>query len=122
KYEIWNNSPEKVFAVSRSFAEREPALHRALLRALIEAAIWTDARENRPEVARILCDERYVGAAEPALSASLTGRLSLAPETAPVDMPDFHVFHRYAATFPWISHACWLLLQMLRWGQVTEPI
>lgn len=122
KYEIWNNSPEKVFAVSRSFAERHPEVHRAALRALIEAAIWTDALGNREEVARLLADERYVGLPAAVLSASLTGRLVLAPGTDAVEQPDFHVFHRYAASYPWVSHAAWLLLQMLRWGQVTEPI
>lgn len=122
KYEIWNNSPEKVFAVSPAFAEERAEEHRALLRALLEAAAWTDAAENRAEVARLLADERYVGAAEPLLRASLSGRLLASPDEAPLELPDFHVFHRYAASFPWISHAAWLLLQMIRWGQMTEPI
>jgi nitrate/nitrite transport system substrate-binding protein len=122
KHEIWNNSPEKVFAVSRSFAEHHPEVHRATLRALIDAAVWTDASENRPEVARLLADERYVGLPASVLSASLTGKVVLAPGTEAAAQPDFHVFHRYAANFPWVSHASWLLLQMLRWGQVTEPI
>jgi ABC-type nitrate/sulfonate/bicarbonate transport system substrate-binding protein len=33
--------------VTETFAEREPRLHQALLRALLEAAAWTDAPENR---------------------------------------------------------------------------
>jgi nitrate/nitrite transport system substrate-binding protein len=122
KYEIWNNSPEKVFAVDCSFAERHPEIHRATLRALIEAAIWADAAENRAEVARILADPRYVGVPERVLAAALSGILVCAPEMAPVHQPDFHVFARYAASFPWVSHASWLLVQMLRWGQVAEPI
>ena len=39
-----------------------------------------------------------------------------------ISLPDFHVFHRYAANFPWISHAVWLLTQMLRWGQLSSPV
>jgi nitrate/nitrite transport system substrate-binding protein len=89
---------------------------------LIEAAAWADVPENRPEVARVVCGVEYVGVAEPLVAASLTGRPVLAPHAAPVDLPDFHVFHRYAAGFPWISHASWLVLQMLRWGQVAEPV
>jgi hypothetical protein len=122
KYEIWNNSPEKVFAVSCSFAERRPEVHRAVLRALLEAAAWADAAENRPELARILADAAYVGLPERLIAASLTGRLPFSPGGSPIEQPDFHVFHRYAASFPWVSHACWLLVQMLRWGQVTEAI
>jgi len=122
KYEIWNNSPEKVFAVTRRFAEREPEQHQALLRALLEAAAWVDAPENRPAVARILADPRYVGADEALLGASLSGRLRLGPGGATATLPDFHVFHRYAANFPWISHGIWLLVQMLRWGQLASPL
>jgi two-component system, oxyanion-binding sensor len=122
KYEIWNNSPEKVFAVRSDFAEQRPEVHRALLRALIEAAAWADAAEHRAELARILADAAYVGLPERVIAASLTGRLPFSSGGSPVEQPDFHVFHRYAASFPWISHACWLLVQMLRWGQVTAAI
>lgn len=122
KYEIWNNSPEKVLAVNQTFAEQRPELHQALLRALIEAAVWADVPGNRREVARILAEARYVGAPEALLAASLTGRLVLGPGDEAAAVPDFHVFHRYAANFPWTSHAVWLLTQMLRWGQLTSPI
>lgn len=122
KYELWNNSPEKVFTVTETFAEREPRLHQALLRALLEAAAWTDAPENRREVAYILSDTRYVGAPAPLLMGSLTGRLLAGPDGDADLLPDFHVFHRYAANFPWISHALWLLTQMSRWGQIAAPV
>jgi nitrate/nitrite transport system substrate-binding protein len=122
KYEIWNNSPEKVFAVKRAFPERHPEIHRAVLRALIEAAAWADAAENREEVARILAGERYVGAPLAILAAPLAGGVARGCGEPPVSMPDFHVFHRYAASFPWVSHALWLLAQMLRWRQLARPV
>jgi ABC-type nitrate/sulfonate/bicarbonate transport system substrate-binding protein len=122
KYEIWNNSPEKVFAVTRTFAEREPALHQALLRALIEAAVWADASDNREELAALLADSHYVGAPASLLTALLSGRLRLGAGDDGTALPDFHVFHRYAANFPWTSHAVWLLAQMLRWGQLASVI
>src|SRR5262249_6006323 len=118
KYEIWNNSPEKVFAVPRTFAERQPEVHQALLRALLEAAAWADAREHRLEVAHLLADTRFVGAPAALLAGSLSGHLVREPGGAPIAIPDFHVFHRYAANFPWISHGVWLLSQMARWGQI----
>jgi len=121
-YEIWNNGPEKVLAVGRGFAEQQPATHQALLQALIEAAVWADAAENRPELAHMLAAARYLGAPPALLAASLTGRVTLRTGDAPALIPDFHVFHRYAANFPWTSHAVWLLTQMLRWGQLTAPV
>ncbi len=122
KYEIWNNSPEKVFAVPRGFAERRPEVLQALLRALIEAAAWADASEHRLEVAHLLADTRYVGASAALLAGSLSGHLVREPGGVPIAVPDFHVFHRYAANFPWISHGVWLLAQMARWGQIAAPV
>jgi nitrate/nitrite transport system substrate-binding protein len=122
KYDIWNNSPEKVFAVPRAFAERDADRHLALLRALLEAAAWTDAAEHRSEVAEILAAERYIGAPVELLARSLTGRLVVELGGEPMQAPDFHVFHRYAANFPWTSHGIWLLTQMLRWGQIDRPL
>ncbi|MFM8333300.1 MAG: nitrate ABC transporter substrate-binding protein, partial [Candidatus Methylumidiphilus sp.] len=54
------------------------------------------------------------------LSAGLLGRYACGLGEPPKPLPDFHVFHRYAANFPWLSHAEWLIAQMLRWGQVRE--
>ena len=121
KYELWNNSPEKVLAIRRDVAERQPEVHHALLGALLEAAVWTDAAENREHVAHLLADDRYIGAPASLLTAALTGCCGPDDPAAPV-LPDFLVFHRYAANFPWTSHAMWLLIQMLRWGQLTTPI
>jgi len=120
KVELWHNSPEKVLAVPRGFAEREPDRHQALLCALLEAAAWTET--HRDEVAHLLADARYVGAPAALLAGSLTGRLVLHPGGATEHMPDFHVFHRYAANFPWASHGVWLLSQMRRWRQIDRPL
>jgi nitrate/nitrite transport system substrate-binding protein len=36
-------------------------------------------------------------------------------------VPDFNVFFRYYATYPYYSDAVWYLTQMRRWGQIAEP-
>ena len=36
------------------------------------------------------------------------------------DVPDFNVFFRYFATYPYYSDAIWYLTQMRRWGQIPE--
>jgi nitrate/nitrite transport system substrate-binding protein len=117
-YELWNNSPEKVFAVTRRFAERNPQTHLALLRALLEAAVWADAPDNHEELAHLLAAEHYVGAPADLIVAALAGDIALGGDGPRVEIPDFHVFHRYAANMPWVSHAIWLLRQMTRWGQL----
>jgi len=63
-YEIWKNNPEKVFGVTREWAEKNPNTHLALVKALIRAAMWLDADNgaHRPEAAQILSRAEYVGA------------------------------------------------------------
>jgi nitrate/nitrite transport system substrate-binding protein len=53
---------------------------------------------------------------------SMTGTFRYAIDEEPRPMPDFNVFYRYAATFPWRSHAVWFMSQMVRWGQIEEPL
>jgi nitrate/nitrite transport system substrate-binding protein len=36
------------------------------------------------------------------------------------DVPDFNVFFRYNATYPFYSDAIWYLTQMRRWGQISD--
>lgn len=122
KYEIWNNSPEKVLGVTQEWAEQYPNTHRALLKALLEAGRWLDAPDNRIEAAALIARSVYVNAPEHVVRMSMTGTFQYAPGEMPRALPDFNVFHRYAANFPWRSHALWFLSQMLRWGQITRPI
>ena len=35
-------------------------------------------------------------------------------------VPDFNVFFRHNATYPYYSDAIWYLTQMRRWGQISE--
>lgn len=36
------------------------------------------------------------------------------------DVPDFNVFFRHNATYPYYSDAIWYLTQMRRWGQISS--
>lgn len=123
KHEIWNHAPEKVLGVRLEWAERNPEEHRALLRALLAASRWCDAVENRAPLADLLAEPRYVGVPATVLAPSLTGDFVRGADgDALRALPEFHCFHRYAANFPWRSHAVWMLCQMLRWGQIEKAI
>jgi nitrate/nitrite transport system substrate-binding protein len=121
-YELWNNGPEKVFGVNLEWAEQYPNTHRAVLMALLRAARWLDAHENRPQVAEILSRPAYVNAPKELIGMSMTGTFRYGPDEDPVVMPDFNVFFRFAANFPWRSHAEWFINQMVRWGQIEGPV
>jgi len=117
-YDIWQNHPEKVFAVTRAWAQAHPNTHQALLVALLEASAWLDQPGHRDEACELLAQGRYVNAPVDVLRMSLAGTFQFAADEAPAARPDFNVFHRYAAAFPWRSHALWTLSQMVRWGQL----
>jgi nitrate/nitrite transport system substrate-binding protein len=121
-YEIWNNKPEKVFGVNTAWADHYPATHRAALMALLEACRWLDDPHNRSDACNLLARPEYVGVPAEIIGMSMTGAFKYSRSESALPLPDFNVFYRYAATFPWRSHAVWLLTQMMRWGQVGAEI
>ena len=130
-YDIWKNNPEKVFGVTKEWADENPNTHLAVIKALIRAGQWLDATKkkgifrrgldlvNRKEAARILSQPNYVGADYEVIKNSMTGFFYF-QKSDKREMPDFNVFYRYYCTYPWYSDGIWFLTQMRRWGQITE--
>ena len=120
-YEIWKDNPEKVFGITKQFAEKYPNTTVRLTRALIRAAQWLDANNNanRPAAVKILSKSNYVGADYDVIANSMTGTFEYEKGDGR-EVPDFNVFFRYNATYPYYSDAIWYLTQMRRWGQISE--
>ncbi|MEP2205070.1 MAG: CmpA/NrtA family ABC transporter substrate-binding protein, partial [Tateyamaria sp.] len=121
-YQLWKNNPEKVFGITDAFAEENPNTTKAVVRALIRAAMWLDENNNanRPEAVEILSRPEYVGADYEVIANSMTGFFEF-EKGDKRDIPDFNVFFRHNATYPYYSDAIWYLTQMRRWGQIAEP-
>jgi two-component system, oxyanion-binding sensor len=107
--DIWKGMPEKVLGTTEAFAEKNPNTVKALIKALLEACMWLDDPGNRAEAAHVLSAPRFLNTPAEVMARTL-------------EMPDFHVFHRNYANFPWRSHADWFLGQMVRWGQASPGI
>lgn len=120
-FEIWKNNPEKVFGITAGFAEKYPNTTLAMTKALIRAAQWLDENDNanRMEAVEILSRSEYVGADKEVIANSMTGTFEY-EKGDKRSVPDFNVFYRYFATYPYYSDAVWYLTQMRRWGQITE--
>lgn len=120
-YEIWKNNPEKVFGVTQAWADKYPNTHVRVLKALIRAAYWLDEQDNknRMEAVGILSRPQYVGADKEVIANSMTGTFEYEKGDKRA-VPDFNVFFRYHATYPYYSDAVWYLSQMRRWGQIAE--
>lgn len=119
--QIWHLNPEKVFGLRDDFASTNPGTTAAMLRAIIKAQQWLDADNNgnRPEAVEILSRPNYVGADAEVIAASMTGVFTFEQgDTRPA--PDFNIFFREYAGYPFYSDAIWYLSQMRRWGQIAE--
>ncbi|MDP1519370.1 CmpA/NrtA family ABC transporter substrate-binding protein [Porticoccus litoralis] len=120
-YEIWKNNPEKVFGMTKGFTEKYPNTTIRVVKALLRAAKWLDENNNanRPEAVKILSQPEYVGGDYDVIANSMTGTFEY-EKGDKREVPDFNVFFRYFATYPYYSDAVWYLTQMRRWGQISE--
>jgi len=120
-YEIWKDNPEKVFGMTKEFTEKYPNTTVRIVKAMIRAAKWLDENNNanRPEAVKILSQPNYVGADYEVIANSMTGTFEY-EKGDKREVPDFNVFFRYNATYPYYSDAVWYLTQMRRWGQIAE--
>jgi nitrate/nitrite transport system substrate-binding protein len=118
--EIWNNNPEKVFGVTKGWADKYPKTHIAVVKALIRAGMWLDENmAHRIEAVKIISKSNYVGADAEVIGNSMTGSFEYEKgDKRPA--PDFNQFFRNYATYPYYSDAIWYLTQMRRWGQIAE--
>jgi len=119
-HEIWAYNPEKVFGVTRAWADANPNTHVAVVKAMIRACMWLDqSMANRVEAVKLLAKPAYVGADAAVIGNSMTGTFEFEKgDKRPV--PDFNVFFNDNATYPFYSDAIWFLTQMRRWGQIAE--
>ncbi|MEX2164442.1 MAG: CmpA/NrtA family ABC transporter substrate-binding protein [Sulfuricaulis sp.] len=120
-YDVQVNNPEKVFGVTKAWSDANPNTHIRVVKALIRAGYWLDEQNNmnRPEAVKIISRPNYVGADEAVIANSMTGTFEYEKgDKRPA--PDFNVFFRYHATYPYYSDAIWYLTQMRRWGQIPD--
>jgi len=105
--DLWRDGPDKVFGMTRAWAETHPDTLQATLRALIAAAAWADAPAHRTELVDLLARPEHVGTSAETIAWALEGEIK---------------FYRDDAGFPWLSHATWFLSQMARWGQIDPGL
>ncbi len=103
---FWPGGPDKVLGLSKPWAGREPETALALTRAVLRASLWADMPENRQALAEMLAQPAFIAAPAELIARNLgAGANALR-------------FSRYATSFPWRSHAAWIVSQMVRWGQI----
>lgn len=122
KQGLWNNGPEKVLGTTLKWSREHPNTHLAMVRAILEACAWADREVNREELISIIAQPRYIDAPARTVRMSMLGEFRYDLDRPAEPSSDFMSFHRYAANFPWHSHAKWFMTQMMRWNQLeTTP-
>lgn len=120
-YHIWNRTPEKIFGMRKDFVERNPNTTLAITKALLRAAMWLDEGngKNRPEAAKIFSRAEYIGADYDVIVGPITGVYQYEKgDTRP--LPQFNIYFKDTASYPYYGDAVWYLTQMRRWGQISE--
>lgn len=108
---IWQHHPEKCFAVSACFADKNPQALEALLGALLAAAQYCEGPANTSAVAAQVAET---------LSLPIEAVIASLPGAAPEPGVDRSHFFAQATNFPWRSHGYWFLIQMARWGWLEQ--
>jgi ABC-type nitrate/sulfonate/bicarbonate transport system substrate-binding protein len=104
--QVWGRTPDKVFGVTRSWAEAHGGELSGLVRALRAAASWIEAPEHREALLDVLARPQYLDTPAGLIAAGL----------------DDIVFHRDGASAPRPADAMWLLGEMARWGHVPPGL
>jgi nitrate/nitrite transport system substrate-binding protein len=121
---IFDGSPDKVFGVSKQWADANPNTLLAVTKALIRAGQWLDeSKANRKLAVEMLANKDYIAAAPDVLAESMLGSLVYNLDGGTPDRrsePQFNVFYKRFASFPLHSHGVWALTQFRRWGMIPE--
>lgn len=119
KAALWPHSPEKVLGVTEAWAERNPAVLAALLRALHRAASWCSDPANHADAAELLARPDYLNRPAAIIGRALSGQIAPSPgQVVPVD--GFFIPHAHGANLPHAADATWYYSQMVRWNDVQH--
>ncbi|QPF88446.1 CmpA/NrtA family ABC transporter substrate-binding protein [Bradyrhizobium commune] len=115
--DILVHAAEKVLAIRQSWADKNPDVVAALVRAAEKAADFIEHPENRTEAARILAQPERIGVDAEVIQRTLDGRLKISPDGTFRESDRYLLVGREGAGRPDPVQAAWLYAQMVRWGQ-----
>jgi two-component system, oxyanion-binding sensor len=115
--DILVRAAEKVLAIRQGWAERNPEVVAALVRAAARGSAFVE--ENRAETARILAQPERIGVDAEIIQRSLDGRLKISPDGTLRESGRYLLIGRGGADRPDPVQAAWLYAQMARWRQTS---
>jgi nitrate/nitrite transport system substrate-binding protein len=117
--EIWNEHPEKSFAMRADWVEKNPRAAKALTMAIQEAAQWCDDMANKEELAKIVGKRSWFNVPPKDIVDRLKGEYDYGNGKIVEDSPHLMKFWRDDASYPYQSHDSWFLTENIRWGKLA---
>jgi two-component system, oxyanion-binding sensor len=113
--DILGHAAEKVLALRQDWAEKNPDVLAALIRACARAADFIE--HDHAGAAAILASPERIGVSAEVIQRTLDGRLKISPDGTVRESARYLLVGREGAARPDPVQAAWLYSQMVRWGQ-----
>lgn len=120
--EIWNNHPEKAFALRADYVQANPNATRALLKAVMEAQMYCEDPKNRTEVAEICSRRRWINAPLADIVDRMKGDFDYGTGRVVSNSPHQMRYWKDHASYPFQSHDLWFLIENIRWGYLPPNL
>lgn len=118
--ELWNNHPEKAFAMRTDYVDANPNASRALMMAIMEAQIFCEQPENKEEMARICSKRRWINAPFADIIDRMKGNFDYGTGRVVENHPQQMRYWDQHAAYPFQSHDLWFLVENQRWGTIPK--
>lgn len=112
---MWRDHPEKVFALTEEFAEKNPKTVAALLKGLHLASQWLDDEGNRKEHVAVVSGPNYINCPPESILGRLQGKYIMGDGRKFRDEWPM-IFSKRNCNYPQPKYCKWWLTQLRRWG------
>lgn len=114
--ELWNNHPEKAFAMRADYVDKNPNATKALTMAVMEAQMWCEQAENKEEMAKICAGRKWINAPYKDVIDRMKGNFDYGTGKVVENSPYQMRYWKDFASYPFRSHDLWFLTENIRWG------
>ena len=120
--EMWQNHPEKSFAMRAEYVDANPNATKALLKAVMEAQMWCEDPKNRAEVAEICSRRRWINAPLADIIDRMKGDFDYGTGRVVANSPHQMRYWNDHASYPFQSHDLWFITENIRWGYLPSGL
>ncbi|MCG6134601.1 MAG: ABC transporter substrate-binding protein [Nostoc sp. LLA-1] len=118
--ELWQDHPEKAFAMRQDWVDQNPNAAQALLMAVLEAQQWCDQAENVEEMCKICSERKYFNVAAADIMERSKGNIDYGDGRTEQNFQYRMKFWTDNASYPYKSHDIWFLTENIRWGYLPQ--